>query len=325
MCSRARIATVALNGRLQPTIEANRESVLNLLDRALQAGPDLVCLPEAFHDAGVPALPGATAETLDGPTVEAVARRARASHSYIVCPIHTVESGCVYNSAVLIGRDGSVRGVYHKRCPVTSSHDYTVLEDGVTPGDSLPVFDLDFGRVGVQICFDIGFPENWRELADRGARLVLWPSAYDGGFALRVHAFAHHYYVISSTRSGRSRIVDPCGETLQETSADEPIAWRDVNLDYLVYHWDWNMGVADRIREVYGSRVDVRAWDPGSAHAIVEPVDPAITCERLQHEFGIESVGQYHARHRTAYAAIRAGRRPEPQNALHGKRPQWGG
>ncbi len=323
MPTRARIAAVCQNGHGAPTVEANREYMLARLDEALELKPDLVCLPEAFTATGVADRPAVTGEPLDGPTIGACARRARESRCYVVCPIHTREGGRIYNSAVVLDRSGDVLGVYRKHCPVTTAYDYSVLEDGITPGNELPVFDLDFGRIAIQICFDIGFPENWQALAEKGARLILWPSAYDGGFPLRVYAYLHHAYVMSSTRSGRSRIVDPCGEILVETTDASQIVSRDVNLDHLVYHWDWNMGVADRIRAAYGRKVDLRTWDPGCSHTVIEPVDPAITCAALQDEFGVESTAEYHNRHRAVYKRMRAGKAPEPQKARHGNRPQW--
>jgi hypothetical protein len=198
------------------------------------------------------------------------------------------------------------------------------MEQGITPGNDLPVFDLDFGRVGIQICFDIGFAENWQTLAEQGARLVLWPSAYEGGFPLRVFAYQHHYWVVSSTRTGRSRIIDPCGEILNETSDTSPVIVRDINLDYVVAHWDWNMGIQDRIRAKYGERVEVRQWDPGSAHFVVEPRDPDLTCAQLQDEFGFESTRQYHDRHRCAYQQMGQNKPAPSQKARHGNRPQYG-
>ncbi len=324
MGTKARIATVCQGGQFKPTVEENLEYILGLVDMALREKPDLVCLPEAFHDVGVRKPLQETAEPLSGPTITACARKARQAGCYIVCPIHTLEDGRVYNSAVVLDRNGEVAGIYHKVCPVTSSADYTVLEQGITPGDSLPILDLDFGRIGIHICFDIGFPENWQALADQGARLVLWPSAYDGGFPLRVYAYQHHYYVMSSTRTGRSRIIDPCGEVLAETSDSAPVIARDMNLDYAVAHWDWNMGIPDRIRAKYGDRVEIRQWDPGSAHFVVEPRDPALTCAQLQEEFGFETTATYHDRHRSAYKQVRAGKSPLPQKARHGDRPQYG-
>ncbi len=323
MGTRARVASVGQAGQFKPTVQGNVEHVMSLVDIALREKPDLVCLPEAFHDVGMDRDIERTAEPLDGPTISAFASKARGARCYIVCPIHTREHDRIYNSAVLLDRSGQVAGVYHKVCPVTTSPDYTVFE-GVSPGDSLPVFDLDFGRVGIQICFDIGFPENWQALAEKGVRMVLWPSAYDGGFPLRCYAYLHHYWVMSSTRSGRTRVIDPVGEILKETTDSSPVIVRNINLDYVVCHLDWNYSVEDRIKAKYGDRVDVRTWDPGSGHFIVEPKDPSVTCARLQEEFGFESTFEYHNRCRAAYKRIRDGKPPVPQRARHGNRPQWG-
>ncbi len=324
MSTQARIATLCQEGQFKRSVEGNREYVLSLVDTALREKPDLVCLPETFMTPGVAVQPADIAEAIPGPTLDLLARKAREGRCYVVCPLHTRQEGRIYNSAVILDRSGQVCGVYNKACPVTSSPDYTVLEDGVTPGGAIPTFDLDFGRIGVQICFDLGFPENWQQLAQAGVKAVLWPSAYDGGFPLRVFAYLHHYWVISSTRSGRSRIIDPCGEILQETSSSAPVIHRTINLDYVVGHLDFNLGVPDRIRQAYSGRVDVRQWDPGSAHFVVEPTDPTVTTAQLQEEMGFESTGQYHDRHREAYRRARAGQPPTPQKARHGRRPQYG-
>jgi predicted amidohydrolase len=294
-----------------------------LLDQALQRGPDLICLPEGFPHAGVRKPLQEVAEPLTGATVETCAHRAREARCYIVCPLYTREGDHIFNSAVILDRSGEIAGVYHKVCPVTSSPDYTVLESGMTPGHALPVFDLDFGRIGIQICYDVGFPENWQALAEKGARLVLWPSAYDGGFSLRVYAYTHHFYVVSAACTGCSRILDPCGEILQETTVAAPIIFREINLDYVVAHSDWNMGIPDRIRTKYGDRVEIRQWDPGCAHFIVEPKDHAITSAHLQEEFGFESTAEYHNHHRIAYRQIHQGKPPLAQHARHGDRPQY--
>lgn len=321
----ARITSICQNGESHPTVEKHREAMLQRVRAALAARPDLVCLPEAFTSVGVEGPAAASAETVPGPTTDAFSAVARSAGCYILCPIHTRDGDVIHNSVVVIGRDGGIVGVYHKHCPVTTSADYTVFEGGITPGTDIPVFDLDFGRIGVQICFDLGFPENWQTLADKGARLVVWTSAYDGGFPLQAYAYIHHYWVVTSTRSQRTRIVDPCGEIVAETNPPEAVVSRPVNLDFIVSHLDWNMAIPAGIQKKYGDRVSVRQWVPGSSHFIVEPLDSAIRTEDLQKEFGFESTSLYHERHRKAYARIRAGQKPEPQKALHGNRPQWGG
>ena len=323
---RARIATVCQGGRVRRTIEENLEYIMRLLDRALERKPDLVSLPENFATAGLGGLSARErVEALDGATLTAASKRAKAARCYVVCPMLTARGERVYNSAVVIDRAGAVVGAYDKACPVTTSPDYTSLEGGVTPGSpDLPVFDLDFGRIGIQICYDIGFPENWELLRRKGARLVLWPSAYDGGFPLWAYAYIHHYYVMTSVRSGQSRIVDPCGAVLVETEAETPMIVRDVNLDFIVSHLDFNQSIPDKIKAKYGERVDVRRSNPGCSHFVVEPVDPAVTVAQLQEEFGFESTLQYHDRHRAVYPAAREGRPLPAQQARHGVRPQWG-
>ncbi len=323
---RARIATVCQAGIIRKTIAESCSLMMERADKALEQKPDLLCLPENFATAGMGKHPVAEkAEALNSITVEAAASRAKKHHCYIVCPSYTMRNGKVYNSAIILDRKGEVAGVYDKACPVTTSADYTVLEDGVTPGSpDIPVFDLDFGRIGIQICYDIGFPENWELLRKKGVQMVLWPSAYDGGYPLWAYAYLHHYYVMSSVRSGQSRIVDPCGAVLAETDRETMFISRDINLDFIVSHLDWNRSIPDQIKARYGDRVDVRRTNLGCSHFVVEPVDPSITIRALQDEFGFESSFEYHDRCRSAYADIRAGRNPSPQKARHGVRPQWG-
>ncbi len=212
--------------------------------------------------------------------------------------------------------------MYDKAHPVTTSHDYTSFEDGMMPGGAPPVFDLDFGRIGVQICFDAGFPENWQQLADQGARVVVWASAYNGGFPLQAYAYLHHYYVVSAVRPSRSRIIDPCGAVLAQTDDWVNVIWRDVNLDYAVCHYDWNYSIAERIQARYPGRVEIRSY-PDEAHFIVEPLDASLTVAALQREFGFETAAQYHQRHRDAHARMRAGQPAAPQAAAHGDRPEY--
>lgn len=319
----ARIATVCQGNRLFPTVEKNRDHVFAQLDLALAQKPDLVCLPEEFPMASVAGTAPERAETVPGPTIDAVAERARRHNCYIVCPLLTLREGRVYNSAVVVGRSGEIVGIYDKRRPVTSSCDYTVLEQGMTPGTSDGIFDLDFGRIGIRICFDIGFPEDWELLAREGVRLVLWPSAYNGGRRLAAYALLHHAYIVTSVRTDRSRIIDPLGTTLAETDRLMNVAVRDISLDFAVGHYDFNFSVPDRILARYGDRVEIRSLEDDGLF-LVEPKDPAVTLAHLTEEFGFESVQQYYNRHRTAYAALADGGAPAAQHAAHGDRRMYG-
>lgn len=320
---KARIATICQGGHFHNSIKENRKYVTGLLDLALLQKPDLVCLPEAFTTVSVnDTSTTELAETVPGPTTHAVAERAKEHGCYIICPIRTKRKSKIWNSAVIIDRLGDILGIYDKVQPVTTSSDYTVFENGVTPGSEIPVFDLDFGRIGIQICFDIGFPEGWEKLCQNGTRMVFWPSAYNGGFPLQVYAYLHHYYVVSSVRSDKSRIIDPCGVILAETDQLVSVIYRDINLDFAVSHYDFNYSIPDKIMKAYPGRVEIRTHrDDG--HFLVEPVDDSLTTEQLQKEFGFESTFQYHQRHREAFKLIHQGKAPVPQKAAHGDRSQY--
>jgi predicted amidohydrolase len=324
MSTRARIATVCQGRHFYPTIEQNRETVLGLLDLALTQSPDLVCLPETFPTVTVQAESIADlAEPVPGPTVEAVARRARAHNCYVICPLKTVRQGVYLNAAVVLDRGGEILGIYDKVHPVTTSSDYTVFEGGISPGPiDPPVFDLDFGRIGIQICFDAGFPETWQALATKGARIVFWPSAYNGGFPLQVYAYLHHYYVVSSVRTDKSRFVDPLGIILDETNDLTNVICREINVDYAVYHYDFNYSIPDQVMARYPGQVVIRT-DRDSAHFLLEPLGDSPTIAQLQAELGLEPTFTYHQRHRDAFREIRQGRPPTPQGAGHGDRAQW--
>ncbi len=323
MSTTARIITTCQNGRRHSTPEGNREAMLALFDQALTQKPDLVCFPETFVGSGIygEALPK-TAEPIPGPTTDAFAQRAKAHRCYVICPIRTVREGRQWNSAVVIDRSGDILGIYDKIHPVTTSPDYTDFETGIFPGGEPCVFDLDFGRIGIQICFDAGFPETWAALAAQGVRAVFWPSAFHGGFTLQAYANLHHVYVISSVHTQHSRIIDPCGRVVAETDSMVNYAARDINLDFIVAHYDFNYSIPDRLMAAYPDRVRVTSYVE-DAHFIVEPLDPALTMAQLQAEFGFEPSRQYFQRHRTAFRELCAGRTPTPQSAAHSHRAQY--
>ena len=114
------------------------------------------------------------AEPIDGPTVRALQEAARKNHVYIVAPIALLHglSGVPYNSAVFINSDGTVQGSFDK------VHLWALERFYFRAGHEFPVFDTEFGKVGIMVCYDMGFPEAARTLALKGAELIVCPSAW---------------------------------------------------------------------------------------------------------------------------------------------------
>ena len=147
-----------------------------LLDRAGRQGPDLVCLPEMLNlAAGHGAAYEEIAEELRGPTYQLLARKAREYGTYVLGCIYEREGDLLFNTAFLLDRAGELAGTYRK------VHLYWPEErEGISPGDAFPVFDADFGRVGVMICYDSWFPETARILGLKGRRCCSSPTPATG-------------------------------------------------------------------------------------------------------------------------------------------------
>ncbi len=174
-----------------PGLEKRLQQLTEIVDR-LQAqsqkqygrGLDLVVLPEmAITGEGE-----STGEVvdwsypLDGPVKETFARKARQHGCYIVATLFLLEDKATKlcsNAAVLFGRQGEIVGIYRKVHPVADLHTGS-MEHGVTAGKEEPVFACDFGKLGIQICFDINFDYGWEELARKGAEIVVWPTQSPG-------------------------------------------------------------------------------------------------------------------------------------------------
>lgn len=137
------------------------------LDIAGQKGADLALLPEMFNGK-TPKQP----EPLDGPSAKVLAEKALKWRMYVAGSFYEKRGDLVLNTAPLFDRQGKLVGTYSKNQLYEPEE-----EDGVSPGTDLPVFQCDFGKVGIMICYDSWFPEVTRLLAYRGAELVLLPNA----------------------------------------------------------------------------------------------------------------------------------------------------
>ena len=214
-----------------------------------------------------------TMETLDGPTVNAMSALARKHRTYIACPIDRKAGDRRLNSAVLIDRDGRVVFVYDKVYPYWSEFDHAKK---VNIGTKAPVYHADFGRVGFAICFDVNFPEVWKSLADKGAELVVWPSAYSAGTTLQAHALNHHYYIVTSTLSRDAIAYDITGEELlNQKSQDINVARVTLDLDRGIFHENFNIEKRDRLLAEHAttsSRSDIWTAKRGLCFAPDDPV-----------------------------------------------------
>ncbi len=272
----------------------NHEKKLRLgiehLETAGQQGVDIACLPEEFS--------GTTAETIPGPTVNAVAELARKHHMYVVCPIREqAADGQQYNTAVLLDRAGKVQGRYRKV--------FVYWGEGLNPSrDGVPVFDTDFGRIAILTCFDANFDEVWQEAERKGAEIVLWPSAYGGGMPLNGYAMIHNYYIVAV---GRGNIIDIFGKAVDKVEKPRPQQFiATLDLDRTLVHTNFNEAkVAKLLREYRGEVVQERFLDMESWY-VLRSLKPGVLVRDLCKQVHIETLREYRQRSRTQINEARA-------------------
>jgi predicted amidohydrolase len=261
---RIKVATVSYQPPGRSTPAENRVFYAGKIAAAGKLGVDLLCLGEGISVVSTGKSYTEVAETIPGPTSEALGEAARKARMYVVAGIYEREGALVYNTALLIDRDGKVVGKYRK----THLPESEVLA-GLTPGSSYPVFKTDFGTVGIEICYDNFFPEVARNLALNGAEIILLPiwgdlrsQEYAWDVVARARAIDNAVYLVASIYSNRrSLIINPEGRILADTASEEGLVTADINLDSRTFErWlsvgsygEWkNLYHQERRSETYG-------------------------------------------------------------------------
>jgi predicted amidohydrolase len=215
---------------------------------------DLVILPEFFLARPGDRMPQ-EAVLLDDvrPRIADCARR---YGCYMVVPLLMRETGVpprYSNAAVLVDRSGGVVGIYRKVHPVAPQGTED-LEGGTTPGPGFPVFDCDFGRIGIQICFDMLYPDGWQSLARQGAEIVALPSASPETAHPTFYALKHEYYVISATPRDHAAVYSPLG-LIEAQVTKESVLVHEIDLSYAILHWEAVLDEGEALKRRFGDRV----------------------------------------------------------------------
>ena len=211
------VASVQLDVVLED-IEATAEKVASWTDQAAKENADVVIFPELILSAGY----GLgdkfydVAQPVPGQATEQLGKKALQHKMYIIAGIAECDStGTVYNTAVILGRDGNVVGSYRK------THIFTPTESFFALGTDLKVFDLDFGCVAIPICYDLEFPEPARVLCLRGAEMLLTMTAHWRGTGT-VGTSENFIRTIYSARALENRIpVVLCNRVGYDPSLDD--------------------------------------------------------------------------------------------------------
>ncbi|HEY6061446.1 MAG TPA: carbon-nitrogen hydrolase [Gemmatimonadales bacterium] len=206
--------------------DANLRVAVERVREAAARGARIVCLPELFRTLYIGQREDHDlfnlAESIPGPSTEALGKVARETKAVIVAPLFERRAAGVYhNAAAVIDADGAVRGIYRKMHIPDDPSYYEKFY--FAPGDlGFRAFDTAAGCIGTLICWDQWYPEGARLTALQGANILFYPTAIGWHPAekarygpqqldawrtiQRSHAIANGCYVAAVNRVGVERL-----------------------------------------------------------------------------------------------------------------------
>jgi predicted amidohydrolase len=248
-----RVGAVQLNARADGA--ANLATADRLVREAASRGAQLVLLPEKWTVLGSGAQLREGAEPIDGPAISWARECARELALELVAGsfVERDADGRLHNTSVHISPDGEIRAAYRK------IHMFDVTIDGIAyresehedAGEEIVLSHTSGGlELGLTICYDLRFPELYRILALRGARVLLVPAAFTLATTrdhwqtlLRARAIENQSFVIAANQigenepgrfsGGRSMIIDPWGVVLAQATDTVGVIVADLDLGRL--------------------------------------------------------------------------------------------
>ncbi len=223
-------------------VEKNLRTVKNLINLAIEQNVELLALPENFACMGMKETDklGIREKQGDGPIQEFLKNAAKENGLWIVGGTIPIDSG---NDQQIISRcqvyddQGHCTGYYDKMhlfdVKVPDSTERYSESDTIQPGKEVLVLDTPFGKTGIAACYDLRFPELFREMLNQGAELFVVPSAFTEltgrahwKLLVRTRALENTCYMIAPNQGGihingretygHSMIVDPWGRVLNQ-------------------------------------------------------------------------------------------------------------
>lgn len=238
----SRVALLQVSSDASESAPDRIERVLGMLEETLPQA-DIAVLPELWIS-GAFDLPLAreVAAPLDFPVLERIRAMAKAADTWVHAGSYAerLPDGRTFNTAVLIGPDGAIVATYRKRHLFGFATGERTL---ITAGDALIVAETPLGHTGIATCYDLRFPEMFRDLVEAGAETFLvasgWPTPRIGHWDVltRARAIEDQAWMVACngvgshadiTLGGHSIVIDPQGNVVAEAGDDETVLFADV-------------------------------------------------------------------------------------------------
>ncbi len=209
--------------------EGGESNVLKLMAMAreqITRPVDLMVFGEGVTVVGSVKKYAEVAEAADGYTARILGELAREKKSYIVAGIYEKEGVFLYNTAILLDREGKLAGKYRKVMLPREE-----IERGLSPGDKMTVFDTDFGKLGIMVCYDVFFSEPSKLLAMQGAEVVAMPIWGGNEWLAKARSIEGRFTLVASGYDHPTYVQNPMGDRLSEAKANGTAAYAEVDLN----------------------------------------------------------------------------------------------
>lgn len=288
-------ASVASDSEPQKAVERMIAHWKRQFAQVLPDRPDLIVVPEACDRPS-----GFNSEKLleyyqirKDQVQQFFARTASENKCYIVYSAYRVmPDGTMRNSSILIDRKGNVVGIYNKNHPTIGE-----IEKGTLCGKDAPIFECDFGRVAMAICFDLNFDELRLKYANAKPDLIVFSSMYHGGLMQGYWAYSCrcHFVGAIAGRATPSEIRNPLGLVIASNTNYFNFAVAKINLDCELVHLDYNWERLRKLKAKYGPKVTIS--DPGCLGSVlISSEHEKISVNEMIKEFEIELLDDYFVR-----------------------------
>ena len=253
------------------------ETMIPYIDRASEDGAQLVVFPE--YVLGRIRVPGVETQR--------IAAAAAANRIYVIVGCWEVhEKGTFANTALIFDRKGAIVGKYHKthaavdqyegdppwaHSPTGKDNNWFIRNDPewiMEKGDDLPVFDFDFGRIGVLTCYDGWFPESFRVLSLKGAEILVWINGRQGSvedFIVKSVMFQSHVAMVCTNQAygGGTMIADwPTRIVARCPDRQESYITGTINLEQVRKARKFSRNFAQRRPDLYGELIKSQKRPP---------------------------------------------------------------
>ncbi|MCM3691930.1 carbon-nitrogen hydrolase family protein [Neobacillus niacini] len=247
------VSAIQLNSKQDK--EENLRKAISYIEKAADAGAKLIVLPEYMNYISSKKQALEHAETIPGPTTNLLMEKAKELNVFIHCGsiLEYYDNERAYNTSVLINDNGEIEAKYRK------IHLFDIDVEGVASykesdlikaGDEIVTADTSIGKIGLSICYDLRFPELFRNLMLQGSEILVLPAAFNQNTGihhwetlLKARAIENQCYVIAagqigsygegSSTFGSSMIIDPWGIVIARASDTEGFITAEVDKEYI--------------------------------------------------------------------------------------------